>query len=461
MNAAQNLGPQSAPPLFRAGTLSYTRFGLVMLFFWLLWGHFVYMLMESVPGLLPLLLREHKATNTEVSFITTSLNVIGNMLLNPIISVWSDRHRGRFGRRRPFIAWTTPMVVACLILIPYGPDLAAWASRFSAVRAALELSPIVPGILFIAVFVMGFQVFDVFVGSTHYYLVRDTVPEAFLGRFLGWFKLGGGLAPLCYNLFVFPYAETHMKTVFTGVAVFYGLGITLMCWNVKEGEFPPPEEIGNARISWGAWLWNCVRAYAKDCFQHPIYRWTFLAAGMIGWSAAANAFGILFYRKELGVSMAILGKAGAVSNVIAMAITLPAGYLLDRWNYFRLLQIGAVLMGLMGFAAWFLLQDVPTMFVFCILDPIPKAVYGLALMRVVMAVYPKEKYGQFGSAGAVIASLGTIIFSILAAKFVDAIGCYRAFMLWQGAFLILAGLLFLVVERHWKRLGGAQHYKAP
>lgn len=449
--------------IFSAGTLRYTRFSLATLFFWLLWGHFIYLLMEAViPGLLPLLLKQHQATNMEISFITSSLNVIGNMFFNPIISFVSDRHRGPMGRRKPFILYTTPFVVLCLALIPYGPGIAAYLEKVPLVHQALSLSPIVPAILFVGVFVMGFQVFDVFVGSVYHYLVRDTVPENFLGRFQGMFRLVGGLAPLVFNLLIFRHAEAHMKAVFVGVAIFYGVGMLLMCWKVREGEYPPPEPIGvAARMSWYRRLKGSVQLYFTDCLRDPVYWSCFLAVGFATWATLAGVFAVLFYREELKISLAVQGNVNAISNVLTLAIAMPVGYLVDRWNYFRLSQLGAMMQGLVCILGFLLIHNVPTLVAFGVLYTIPKMFFVMGMTRTLIAVYPKEKFGQFGSASAASASLGAIGMSILAAKFVDLCGSYRSYLLWQGLCLLVAGILFLWAERCWLRLGGWKNYQAP
>lgn len=449
--------------IFCAGTLRYTRLGLSMLFFWLLWGHFIYLLMESViPGVLPLLLKQHHATNTEISFITSSLNVIGNMFFNPVISFISDRHRGPMGRRRPFIIYTTPLVVVCLGLVPFGPEIAASLGKVPVLHYLMTFSPVVPAVLFIAVFVMGFQIFDVFIGSVYYYLVRDTVPEGFLGRFSGMFKLVGGLAPLIWNLAIFRHAESHMKEVFVGVAVFYGVGMFLMCWGVKEGRYPPPEPLDKTgRDRWYERLWSSVRLYVKDCFHHPLYWCSFLALGLTTWAGLSGIFAVLFYREELRITLAVQGNVNAVNSALTLLIAMPLGYLVDRWNYFRLTQLGAFAQGFVCILGFFAIRDIPTLLIFGICYTIPKLTLGMGMARVVIAVYPKEKFGQFGSAGAAFASLGAIGLSILAAKFVDVCGNYRSYLLWQGLCLLLAGLLFLIVERGWLKRGGWKDYQAP
>ncbi len=56
-----------------------------------------------MPALLPILLKEHGATNKEIVIIVSTIFMVMNAALNPVISYQSDRFRSRWGRRRPFI----------------------------------------------------------------------------------------------------------------------------------------------------------------------------------------------------------------------------------------------------------------------------------------------------------------------------------------------------------------------
>jgi maltose/moltooligosaccharide transporter len=448
--------------LFRAGTLTYTKTGLGMLFFWLLWGYFVYGLMEIIiPSLLPLILREHKASSVEISFITTSLNVIGNMIFNPIVSFRSDRSRSRYGRRRPYIVWTTPLVVLCLALIPYGPDIARYLQGVPAFKALLDLSPVVPPILLISVFVMGFQIFDTFVGAVYYYLVRDTVPEEFIGRYYGVFRVVGAIAPLLFNLFIFGHAEQYMKAIFVSIAVFYGVGIYLMCWRVKEGEFPPPEPLpGHATSPWGR-LVAAIRLYLGDCFRHRIYWAFFLASAMTTWTGAAGAFGILFTRHELGIPLATLGRIGAVGSVLTVSTAVFWGWYADKHNPFRIVQVTTLLRAITPLLCFFFVHDAVTLLLFGIVNTLAGVGFNVATPKMQIAVWPREKYGQFGSANSAFGSLGMIGLAVLAAKFVDWEGHYRAQYIWVAAFGFASVFFYVWLEKEWHKLGGKDNYKAP
>ena len=97
------------PATFRAGTLEYTKGGLLLLFFWLLWGDFCQTLMEQVaPQLVPLLLKDNGAGNKEIAFLMATFGSILATVGVPIISTCSDNLRTRQGRRRPFLLLATP-----------------------------------------------------------------------------------------------------------------------------------------------------------------------------------------------------------------------------------------------------------------------------------------------------------------------------------------------------------------
>src|SRR6185295_9406054 len=94
----------TSDPLFRAGTLIYTSGGIVLLFFWLLFGDFALSMRDrSVQPMVQLFLNSLHAS----SFVMTTLVTAGPaaiwLVLIPWISYKSDRYRSRWGRRIPFL----------------------------------------------------------------------------------------------------------------------------------------------------------------------------------------------------------------------------------------------------------------------------------------------------------------------------------------------------------------------
>ena len=102
----------SSPNLYRIGTLSYTKTALITLFIWMLWGDFCFWMMEALtPTLLPLMLKNHNANNLTIGLLVESLPSLLNFIINPIVSTSSDRTRSRWGRRIPYLMFSSPFVV--------------------------------------------------------------------------------------------------------------------------------------------------------------------------------------------------------------------------------------------------------------------------------------------------------------------------------------------------------------
>src|SRR6266542_1559277 len=125
-------GSKPARKIYRSGTLRYTVGGLVTLFVWLLWGDFCLTIFESIFGkFLPLYMKDLKASNTMIGLLTGSVGGVVNVLFLPNISMATDRHRSRWGRRIPFLFWATPCAVGSLILVGFASEIGAWLHTHS------------------------------------------------------------------------------------------------------------------------------------------------------------------------------------------------------------------------------------------------------------------------------------------------------------------------------------------
>ena len=119
----------SGPRTYKVGTLVYTQTALLTVMFWMLLGDLCLQIMEQLPtSIVPLQLRWASASDTLIGFVSGSLPAALGILLNPVVGVQSDRHRGQLGRRRPFLLWSTPLVMVALI----GLGLAKPASQMLA-----------------------------------------------------------------------------------------------------------------------------------------------------------------------------------------------------------------------------------------------------------------------------------------------------------------------------------------
>ena len=443
-------------PAYRIGTLLYSKAGLIALFGWLLWGDFVFVLMEAIyPALMPVLLKDHGASNWEVVIIATTLHTIMNALVNPVVSYKSDHCRSRWGRRRPFIIVTTPFVVLFLALIPFAPEISHHLSSLSVFAWLFSLGPVAPIILTFGFLAVGFQFFNMFVASVYYYLIPDVVPTQFIGRFIGLFRMVGAGAGIVFHYFIFGHAESHMKLIFVSIALIYGVCILLMCAQVKEGDYPPIplEEKKGA--------WDGVKKYATECFGHRYYWWAFCTYSASGWGAVGGVFAVFFFRDELGFSLELIGKTTAWSSALFILAAYPFGILMDRWGCHKTVISTLAILTLTSVCMFFFAVDKTSGIVWLLVRNLAQTLFIMSLGKWTVEVYPRDRYGQFGSAGALFSSLGATLLAPACAWWIDAMHEYRFLLVWSCLFTAAGVFTAIQVYRQWKLLGGPHAYQAP
>ncbi len=445
--------------------LTYTKMGLIAVFSWLLWGDFVFTIMETVkPKVLPLFLMGSAGHINASMTITNMMMVvvpgITGLLIGPAVSFKSDRYRGKRGRRIPFITWTMPFLVIALIgigLAPYYRDF------FDKMGGLWFLSPKNATLLLIALFVVMFHVFDEFVNSVFWYLFADVVPEVLIGRFVALFRVVGILATAAFSAFVFPYAETHMQWIFLGGAVVYLFGFSLMCMNVKEGEYPPPDDLGeNPSII------KQIKVYVSECFSHRVYIFTFLFTAGIAFAAGANAGMIIFQRDGIHLSMKALGDIPAIMLIVTAIVAYPAGWAVDKWHPIRITLLMTIPLILSQILAFFFLTDLKSYIMLEGGRLIFYSLYSAAGIPMLIMIFPKEKYGQFCSCNGMVKSTSVMIGGLFAGVFMDYMTNYsvdkiafRWVYMWSGVFQVLALLFLWLMYRTWKNLGGDDNYAPP
>ncbi len=455
---------------FHCGTLTYTKLGLVGLFAWLLWGGFCFTLMESVePRVLPLKLKSLGCSNWLMALIMTSAPGVLNMTICPYISFKSDRYRSKWGRRIPFIASTMPFLCLCLVLIGWGDEFSVLLQRHS--QFAQQFAPATVTIALISFFVVMFAFFNMFVGSVFYYLFNDVVPPQFLGRFFGYFRIVGNAAGAIFNYFIFRYAESHMREIFTGAAILYFVGFTLMCLMVKEGKYPPITE-EKAKQNKG---FSGIRTFFKESFGDSFYWLMFLANSTTAIGGCIGTF-MVFFNKDMGLSLDQMGKLGAIGMVVSIVAVYFFAVFIDRWHPLRItvyLSIFSTIGALMGWV-WIFVSLPGNVFFWLSLSGVLTAAFQTGLsnagsMPLLMRVFPQSRFGQFCSARALIQSLCVIVFSILAGLYIDVVRyfchgsdfAYRWIFAWTTVCMLAYTGFSILVYVKWYQLGGDAHFHPP
>ena len=466
---------ESEPSVYRVGTLTYTWRGLLALFAWLLWGDFCWTMMEAVvPSIVPLKLRSLDSPNVLIGLVLSTLPATLNLTVTPVLSFKSDRHRGPLGRRIPFILYTMPFLCLSMVLIGYSDSVAAWVNRAFMGGAAIQQAKV--GIIVLAVFVAIFDFFNMFVNTVYWYLFSDVVPQAYVGRFMGWFRMVGVIAQFVYNFFVFPHAMSHMREIYMGGALLYLLGFGLVCMKVKEGQYDPPPAYAKKPS-----FLDQFRLYARECYTHRHYWDIYLGYAFTAIAGCAAVYQV-FTLQSLGLDLKVIGRTGALAGIALPVALLFAGSFVDRWNAVRVaayLGAAGVFMAFGGWV-WLFVTQTPSATVYLwvavcaqLFSALAVAIGQLLEMPRMIALFPREKFGQFCGAIALLRGPAGILGGVLAGLFMDfwvgtafprdryGLYGYRFAFLWTGTMQALAFYFNYRIYRAWKRMGGAAGYVPP
>jgi MFS family permease len=467
------MNPAPPPPpssRFQAGTLRYTTSGLAIVFAWLLWGDFCFQMMEMVfLQVMPLKLQSLNAPNVLVSVMLGTIPSTMNLMVNPVISFRSDRFRSRWGRRIPFLLWATPPLTLFLVLLGCSESLGFWLQRTLTLLCSVSPGTVV--LCLIALFIMMFQVFNMIICSVYYYLFNDVVPDAFIGRFLSLFRVVATTATVIFEFWIFPHAQSHMREIFIGAAGLYLVAFTMMCLKVKEGTYPPPQ----ANIEGRTGVIAAARTYFLECFNHRFY-WDFFLANTFWAVAACTAPFMTFLYLSVGIELGQIGKVLGWSAIISLVLLYPAGMWADRVHPLRIMLLATgilVTTSLLGLI-WLFIDPTPrtAMFFYTTysLAVLPITVlYGAAGFPMYMRLLPKERFGQFCSADAMVRSLALISAAPILGVTLDALKWrhegdsyyYRYATVWTVTLQAMSLFFLYRVYRYWKRHGGAELFEPP
>ncbi len=473
------LTPQPAPddvpaaPRFSVGTLSYTSRQLYCVFFWMLWGDFVLTLMDGgvVSNVVKLQLAKLGASNTTIGFLDGTMTAILSAIGVAAISTASDRHRGPRGRRVPFLFWSTPPLVICLLGVAFSPQLAdalahasprlaAWFGSLAAtvLPGTSSLSPTTHLVLAVLTTTLTlYRVFELVPGTVYYCLWPDVIPAKRMGMFACLFRVVAALGMFLFNRYLLKYAGSHPQALYVGAAALYLVSFAALSFGVREGEYPPVAE-PDARPH------PLRRAYQYVCesYSSPFYWKFFLMSGSIIIAIKSlNAFVILFGTRTLGLTPGRYGELISYKDLTTIIPFLILAVVIDRYHPLRAGLATLVAVVVAGVASFFLIHN-ESSFAICITALYTViAIYQAATGAINARMLPRERFGQFNSANVIVWQLSWAVLSPGCGKFLDLVGDNRFLFLWFSAFACFSLVMTILVYRDWKRLGGDEEYVAP
>jgi maltose/moltooligosaccharide transporter len=438
------------PRLFRVGSLQYTQRELYVLFFWLMWNDFMIMLLEQPGQFGSLLQLANGATYTQISIFATLATLL-TFWINPVFSTWSDRTRTPWGRRRPFLFFTTPPLGLLIMVVPYMPTLHHYLMRYSWAVAFFRHVPMNGSVFMLGVVGLLLAISNAIVLAIFSYLYWDVVPVEVLGRFTSLAKIVTAVLTIGWNFFFLGMAQTHMKAVCVGIALFALTAYLISVWKVKEGDYPPPDTHTK-----GGML-APLRAYFVECYSEPYYLWIFFGLAAYGLSNASGILKTHYVMFDLHLSWDVVGKINSAPQVIAIFLGFFFGSITDRFQPVRAFPPTYVAWGLACLGSYFFITGAWSYLVWNCVTQVAIFANGVTYGALLPQIYPREKLGQFCSAAVLFQSATGFILGIPLGILFDYVHSDRLAYLWSAIFLFLAAAIFFKVERNYR----ARHGRAP
>lgn len=449
--------PAKTPKIWRVGTLTYTTGALVVLFCWMLWGDFAWQLKErAAPPVVQLMLRKFQASDFLTGLFLLSLPAAVTVLLAPIISYRSDRHRGRWGRRIPYLLITSPIATAAMCGLAFSPWIGTW------IHTEMGWAPDKLNLTIITVLGLSWTLFEfatVAANAVFGGLINDVVPHELIGRFFGMFRAVSLFTGMLFNYFLIGHAKEYFMPILSGIGILYGVGVVLMCLMVKEGDYPPPEPVQDGK---GGHLLAAIKSYGRDCFSHAYYWWVFAAMALSAMCfVPINLFSV-YAAESFGMTMTTYGRYIVVTYACSLVLAYPLGWMADRFHATRM-GIGALAVyGIIMGAGYFWISGPETFGAVFFAHVVLSGCYFTGTAALGQMLFPKLKFAQFAAAGGILLSVCNVAFGPILGVLLDLLGHdYRYTFGLSSLMAFIALLLSLVVYYRFMAIGGPKHYVAP
>ena len=462
MSVTPAADPAPSPPVpgrkrWHVGTLTYTTGALVILFCWLLAGDFAWQLKErAAPPVVQIMLRKFQASDFLSGLFLLSVPSAIGLFIGPIICYRSARHRGRGGRRIPYLLVTSPIATLSMAGLALGPVIGA------RLHAWMGWSPASLNLTIITVLGLswtGFEFTTVAANAVFNGLVNDVVPEPIIGRFFGLFRAVSLISGMVFNFYLIGVAKEHFLPILLGIGLLYGGGMLAMCLFVKEGEYPaPPPPVPGERRGFIAGL----RTYGRECFSKPYYLWVLASIALAQMAfIPVNLFSV-YSAESFGLSMTLYGRYIVVMYACSLLLAYPLGWLADRFHPIRV-GIGSIAAYALVMAFGFFGTVGPRSFgIVFLAHGVLSGAYFTGAAAIGQRLFPHHRFAQFMAAWVQVLALGNIALGPLMGLLLDLLGHDYRYTFGAGCLIALAALIAgLVVQRRWKSLGGDTSYVAP
>jgi maltose/moltooligosaccharide transporter len=449
----------SAPGTWRVGTLVYNQRQLLNVFFWMLWGDFCLYLMDAGVGnnLIVLQLKKYGASNTLIAVVQKSAIELLILFLCPFVSTWSDRYRSPLGRRIPFMLYITPPLAVFLSLVGFSPAIAHWLKSISPhLLGGISAAGLTISLLTITY--TGYKFCDIFPQSVYYYLWQDVIPQRVMGTFTCLFRVFSTAGVFVFNRWLLKYCEDYPAAICAGASGLYLISFLLLCWQVKEGQYPPPEPAPTGPQTQR--MIGYVKRFFRESYSHPFYWKYYLCFLCFNVGFVPFSSFLIFYAKDLKLNLASYGNIMALQSAVQVVIYFVMGPFVDRIHPVRAGILGFFLIFAAAFGGSLFIHSPHTFSIWVIITFAAVAFFYGATASLGPRLLPSSHYGQFGAASALVFHFGQMILTPAFGKISDHYGNWTVFP-WLWSFSAAGTFFLYLVFRDWKNRGGDEGYVPP
>lgn len=437
------------PEDLRNGTLCYDLPGLIVTCAFLLLGGFGFgMLLNAFYVILPLQLKSSGASNMMIGLLITTLPSMLTTVSNPVFSTWSDRTRSKWGRRRPFLLFSAPLLAVCMLGLGWAPEIVHVFGSTSSTAVIWMLG--ISSVLWNVVLMVP--------NTVLWYIFPDTVPKKYIGRYMAFFNVISQAAGFAFNYWLLQYAESATGWVYTLIAVFYMISMLLLVLMVKEGEYPSVSPAPRNRNN----IIGKVNTYIQECYSIPFYYWFFTAMALSEVSLIGRTmYNVLYARDSLQIPIEEIGKITSLSNVIGLIISVPLAWCSDKIHPMRFFMLSLATVIGVNIFGFFYVSDAQSFLVITIMLIVVYTMQTVSTIPVFVEILPKAQYGQFSSANALFKAIFLSISGLGGGWVFDKLGDYQYIYAWDFLFTLAALACFVVLYRKYQQMGGFKSYVAP
>lgn len=463
MESSTTAQPADKPREYRVGTLVYTRGTLLQVAFWMLWGDFFFQLFESLTTFTPLLLRWNGASDTLIGLIGGSLSSVVAFFWYPVVATYSDRHRSKLGRRRPFLLWAIPPVVLSVVLLGAVKPAGIWLHRFLSLFGGDWFTVAGCSIAWVAACVVLFLIFNAFVVQAYACLIVDVIPVEVMGKFGGLYRAIGALGSLAFNRWATGSVESHTIHVYTLVGLLFASAFYLIVWHVKEGDYPPPlPKAPGGRL-------GAIKEYLQTSFRHRFYL-NFFCVTLFNWSSLVPLNFVLFfgtqagkagYAPTLGLSLQTFGEVKGWTYLVTIPVFFIVGTITDYIHPMLVGILGLILTAVTYFCCYFFIHDSDSLLLWWSINQVAISVYLGSTPAMGPRLLPRDRYGQFVSANLIFGMVGMIFMPPIIGALLEWLRDYRYVWVFCGILNVLAAAALITLRWQWHRLGGDQSFTPP